>query len=338
MICIGVDAHKSFSTLYALDDQSDEGLLALDKVPTEPAAFAAALGADFTEAVAVLEASTISCFVAEMLRPLVAEVIIADPKVMRQSVPHSRAKTDRHDARELARQLSRGLISPVFQHRPDNLARRALTRTTRSVTSSGTRLRNQLRSLLRLWGVECRWRDLCGEGALEFIAQVRLPEPAQTALRETYQLLQDTERARSALKKGVHAQSREHTPAQLLCTLPGIGPELALRIVAELGDIERFPRPQSFVNYCGLAPSVSQSGQRRQTGKLVKGNGHLKTAFCQAANSIGQQPRGTTPLHQYYRRALGRLGRNKANLTTARELARLVWHMLRTNEPYRNAS
>jgi transposase len=337
MICIGVDAHQSFSTLFAVDYETGEVLLDLDKVPTTPEAFATALGEGFTEAVAVVEASTISCFVVEMLRPFVAETVIADPKLVRQSVPHGRAKTDRNDARELARQLHAGLISEVFQHTPDGLARRALTRSTRSVTCSGTRLRSQLRSLLRIWGVQCRYRDLCGRGAERFMQQLQLREPAQTAASELYRLLQEIESTRQGLKRRVRSEAKQLDQVKLLQSLPGIGAELGLRIASEVGDIERFPSDGAFVKYCGLAPGIEQSGERRRTCKLVKGNEHLKTALCQAANAIACNYRGSSPLHECYRSALRRLGRKKACLAVARKLARDVWQMLRRNEPYRFA-
>jgi hypothetical protein len=69
----------------------------------------------------------------------------------------------------------------------------------------------------------------------------------------------------------------------------------------------------------------------------VKGNEHLKTALCQAANALSRSYRGTSPLHELYRSSLRRLGRKKACLLVARKLARVVWQMLRRNEPYRFA-
>lgn len=337
MICIGVDAHQSFSTLFAVDYETGEVLLDLDKVPTMPAAFASALGEGFSEAITVVEASTISCFVVEMLRPLVAKTVIADPKVMRQSVPHGRAKTDRNDARELARQLQAGLISEVFQHTPDGLARRALTRSTQNVTRTGTKLRSQLRSLLRIWGVRCPYRNLTGRSAEHFMQELQLDGPAQTAAAELYRLLQEVESSRQALKQQIRTEGKRLSEVQLLQSLPGIGPELALRIASELGDIKRFPTEGGFVNYCGLAPRVEQSGNRRHVGKLVKGNGYLKDALCQGANAIANNYRGNSPLHELYRSSLRRLGRKKACLLVARKMARTVWQMLRRNEPYRYA-
>jgi transposase len=254
MICIGVDAHQSFSTLFAVDYETGEVLLDLDKVPTTPEAFAAALGEGFTEAIAVVEASTISCFVVEMLRPCVAETVIADPKLVRQSVPHGRAKTDRNDARELAHQLHAGLISEVFQHTPDGLARRALTRSTQSVTRIGTKLRSQLRSLMRVWGVQCPYRNLTGRSAQRFMEQLQLPEAAQAAVSELYRLLQEIEGSRQELKRRVRAEGKRLDEVKLLQSVPGIGPELGLRPGAERRAKRR-------------APAHRQAGERQRASQ-----------------------------------------------------------------------
>jgi transposase len=116
MIYIGVDAHQSFSTFYGADQETGEIVIDQDKVPTQAQAFAKLFGGRKLQAVATVEASNISAFVAEMLEPFVERVVIADPKVVRQLVRRSRPKTDRVDAQELAWQLSRGLIHEVYQH------------------------------------------------------------------------------------------------------------------------------------------------------------------------------------------------------------------------------
>lgn len=338
MIYIGVDAHQSFSTFYAADQETGEIVIDQDKVPTQAQAFAKLFGGRKLQAVATVEASNISAFVAEMLEPFVERVVIADPKVVRQLVRRSRPKTDRVDAQELAWQLSRGLIHEVYQHRPDNLAQRALARGLVSVTQSSTRLRNQIRSLLAQFGHKCCYSDLCGKAAREYLATVQLPEPAQAALEGMTAALFAVQEQRAQLQSQVRALGREHEQAQLLQSLPGVGPQTALALVTEVGDIRRFPSYRGFINFCSLAPRVEQSGSSRRTGKLIKGNRHLKAALLQAANSLGQQWRGKTPLHRYYRDSLGRLGLKKAKLNTARKLAELVHALLHSGEPYRFAS
>ena len=48
--------------------------------------------------------------------------------------------------------------------------------------------------------------------------------------------------------------------AELLTTIPGVGPYTVLLIYSEIGDIRRFSDPEKLCSYAGLAPRVEQSG------------------------------------------------------------------------------
>ena len=48
---------------------------------------------------------------------------------------------------------------------------------------------------------------------------------------------------------------------QDLLTIPGVGRLAAGIIIGIVGDVKRFPKPESFVAYCGLDPVVERSGR-----------------------------------------------------------------------------
>lgn len=70
-----------------------------------------------------------------------------------------------------------------------------------------------------------------------------------------------------------------------LATIPGVSKKLASLIIAETGSFERFGYIQDFVAYCGLDPSIRQSGGKPQRyGKLSKrGSPVLRTTLFQCA-------------------------------------------------------
>lgn len=47
----------------------------------------------------------------------------------------------------------------------------------------------------------------------------------------------------------------------LISSIDGIGPNLAFRILAEIGDIKRFKTREALIAYLGLDPNISQSGK-----------------------------------------------------------------------------
>jgi len=71
---------------------------------------------------------------------------------------------------------------------------------------------------------------------------------------------------------------------RMLMKIPGIGKVSAWTILAEIGDIKRFPSHKQFVSYCRLVPGSSDSaGKRNHKSRCKDGNKYLKTAFMQAA-------------------------------------------------------
>jgi len=77
-----------------------------------------------------------------------------------------------------------------------------------------------------------------------------------------------------------------HPDYQRLRTIPGIGPVLALTILAEAGDLRRFGHHRQFLKYCGLDLCTDQSGKFRGSTHLSKrGNARLRYAFWMAATN-----------------------------------------------------
>ena len=139
--------------------------------------------------------------------------------------------------------------------------------------------------------------------------------------------------------------------AELLAALQairGIGFLTAVTIVAEAGDLRRFPTARQFMAYVGLVPSEHSSGDSRHRGHITKtGNRLMRHVLGQAAHNARYRPnvssglrarqrlvspvmveldrRAQTRLHQRYRHLAGRIGTNKTIIAVARELAGFVW-------------
>jgi len=77
---------------------------------------------------------------------------------------------------------------------------------------------------------------------------------------------------------------------QHLRTIPGIGPIVALIILAESGDLTRFSHYRQYLNFCGFSLSALQSGNQRGQYHLSKrGNARLRYAYWLAATSAIRQ-------------------------------------------------
>jgi transposase len=71
---------------------------------------------------------------------------------------------------------------------------------------------------------------------------------------------------------------------QAIQALRGVELTGATILIAELGDLTRFDHPSPLMNYLGLTPSESTTGQRRRQGRITKaGNSHARRALVEGA-------------------------------------------------------
>ena len=120
--------------------------------------------------------------------------------------------------------------------------------------------------------------------------------------------------------------SREY---ELLQTVPGIGETLALTILLEIGDINRFPTVKDFVSYCRLVKgTVASAGKIKGLRGAKLGNPYLRWAYGEAA-VIGKRDHYViAPLAQ---RLEAQMNGNKfkSNTVLAIKLARASYFMLK---------
>ena len=121
--------------------------------------------------------------------------------------------------------------------------------------------------------------------------------------------------------------------------LPGVGPILALTILAEAGDLRRFHHHRQFLKFCGLDLSTQQSGQFRGTTKLSKyGNARLRCAFWMAA-TVAVRLRENSfrdKFERYLRRDPASADRKRmAYVAVAAKMARVAHGIIKSGTEYR---
>lgn len=123
-----------------------------------------------------------------------------------------------------------------------------------------------------------------------------------------------------------------HPQAQIIRSLPGMGPRLGAEFLAVAGDLARFASAGHLAAYAGLAPVSRDSGKTQ--GRLVSartGNHSLKRVFFQAAFASLHDPKSRA----YYDRKRSEGKRhNQALLALARRKVDVLWAMLRDNALY----
>ena len=130
-----------------------------------------------------------------------------------------------------------------------------------------------------------------------------------------------------AIEKAILAEMKLHPHFEVLTSVPGIGQILALTIMLEVGDIQRFPAAGNFASYCRCVKSEKLSNKKKKgQGNRKNGNRYLGWAYVEAANfAVRYSPRA----HAFYQRKRAKTKNVVAIKALANKLARASFYLLR---------
>lgn len=116
-------------------------------------------------------------------------------------------------------------------------------------------------------------------------------------------------------------------------SIPGIGQRLGAIILAEIKNIDNFSTPAQLQAFAGLEPSIYQSGQMNNSGRMVKrGSPYLRYALILAAQSICRY----SPTFKSYLALKRSQGKHYSVAVShaAKKLIRVIYHLLKTNQTF----
>jgi transposase len=274
-----------------------------------------------------LEATTGWRFVVEELRAIGASVHLAEPaETAGLRGPKKRAKNDRADARHL-RELLMVKRLPQSWIAPDHLLDlRAQVRLRHTLSEQRSEWQQRIQAVLYHHGCAQRRSLLIGDGR-EWLAAQPLPAAAREQVTVALAMIDALQTQIAPFDKRLRAYARRQPGCRALMAHYGIGPLVAVTILAELGDCTRFSCSRHAVRYAGMDITVHESDRRRAPGHLSRqGPPALRWALFEAAQSAC---RHASPDRDYYAQAAERLGHNRACLSIARKLLKRSYHTLR---------
>jgi transposase len=210
---------------------------------------------------------------------------------------------------------------------------RQLTRTRSHLVKHTTMLRNAIRAVLRGEGLQCPAANLMGDKAQAWLeaTTARLPTMVAACLQHLRASLAQLQADLEALDACLEEQVAPDERCRQLDTIAGCGVTTAATVVAEIGDIRRFHSAKALRKYAGLTPTITQSGERALTGRLVRPcNKFLKQVLILIAQGYARSGQvDDTSLKKTYYRCFFRHGPNPAKVALARQLCDVLFAMLR---------
>src|SRR3954470_18116147 len=194
---------------------------------------------------------------------------------------------------------------------------------------------NRIFGLQTQWGLRVSLQRLRAPDAMTLLERRGMPSVWRRSISEALDVIDLLDARITPIDHELHPLARADARV-VLDTMPGIGDLLGLTLASEIGDVARFGSPRKLIGYAGLAPKISQSGDRSGTGALSKaGSRTLRWAAVEAAQHAW---RPSTPWHQLYTDLAERAGKNPAKAAVARKIPIAAWHVLSRQQPFKAAA
>lgn len=334
MIHVGMDVHRDSTVVHFFDPVAEpKAQHRSQTVASQAQAIEAALRPLKGQCRVAFEVGTQAQWVAGIVRPLAAEVQVANPSRMPWLFRDSR-KNDKLDARKLATLLYLNQVPQVYLPTLDVSAWRALINNRRSVIKRRTMIKNQIRALLRRFMLRCAHRNLWGRAGRAWLAELTFDAVSLVMMQTLTAELDFLDTQRERVEAQLDAVAATQPSVALLRTIPGVGPRTAEAIVAFADRADRFGDRKHFASYFGMTPTQDSSGRIDRHGHISKrGPSVVRWVLVEAVHQI---TRHCPAMRMYCDRIhRGRKDRKKkAIVATGRKVLTIAYAMLRDQVPF----
>ena len=241
-----------------------------------------------------------------------------------RAIASARLKNDKVDAAILA-QLLRADLLPEAWIAPAKVRQlRALLRHRISLVRLGTQLRNRIHAVAADHGYDRSASYRAGPGR-GWLAELDLPAASREIVTDCLAVIDALAVLIERLDGELHQHAKADPRVKALRTLPGVGEFTALVMVAEIGDITRFPSARKLASWAGLTPTVRGSDLKVRHGHISKqGSVWLRWVMNQAAQTARCSPEFAAT----YPGIAKRRGKKIAAIAVSRKLLTRAWHLL----------
>ena len=283
----------------------------------------------------LIEASTISEWVARLLEGLGHEVMVADPNYAPMYAQRSRrVKTDKRDAVALAEACKLGAYRPA--HRTSYEQRHVRAADGARQPGAGA-----------CGAGDAGPSDLSREGLRvptgssgcfsERVERLGLPKHLAAEIAPPLAMLVPLNEQIGLLDEKLDELGGKDERVKRLMTMPQIGRVTAVAFVARLDEAERFRGAHQVEAYLGLVPREWSSSEVQRRGHITKaGNSRMRWPLVEAAWRVvthRQRPE-TQALREWTERIARRRGQRVAVVALARKLSGILYAMWRDGSVY----
>jgi transposase len=320
-VYVGIDVHRKRSQVAIVEADGEQRLNR--NVVNGSAELVEILGGLPAGTPVAFEAAYGWTWLAELLDDLELEAHLAHPSGCK-AIASARLKDDRVDARTLAQLLRADLLPEAWIAPAGVRELRTLLRHRVALVRLRTSAKNRIHALLADAGL-ARAEGLWSGPGRAWLSQVRLPAAARLVVEDYLALIDGLAGPIAAVEAQITARAKPDPRVAVLTALPGVGTLTAMTVLAEIGDITRFPTARKLCAWAGLTPSVRNSDRRIRHGHITKqGTVWVRWILAEAAQRAKRDPAFATT----YAAIAHRRGRSIATTAIARKLLARAFHLL----------
>lgn len=224
---------------------------------------------------------------AQECKDQVVRVTAVPPSTIEQK-PGRRVKTDRIDARNLARKLEQGELKAVWVPSVEQEQLRQISRTQQQMGKERRRAQTQVRSLLKAHGYKEPAGTKSWSAYNRWLAQLQLPEALRKCVNQLLTLRAHAAGSEQELLRELRKLSQREPYASVVQRwteeVTGVGWLSAMRMLLELGEVQRFVRRGSLPHYLGLTPSEYSTSDDVKRGPVLRcGPARVRSLLIQNA-------------------------------------------------------
>jgi transposase len=288
------------------------------------------------------EAGYFGFWIHDQLQRQGVDCLVVNPADVPTKDKEKTKKTNKVDARKLARSLRNGELDPIYVPNRASLEDRSLVRMRYSFVKKQTRCKNQIKAMLRFYGItilddigEKHWSGRFINWIESLTLERSTGDGALKALLGELGHLRQT--IADLTRKIRHLATEEpyRTMVSNLVTIPGISTLTAMVLLTELVDIKRFKTLDHLASYVGLVPGEDSTGERDNiTGISPRRNPFLRTLIIEASwVAVRKDP----ALMDAFLKLSRRMPKNKAIVRIARGLLNRIRYVLKNQKPYQES-
>ena len=327
----GIDLHAK--TMYVCILDAAGNLLVHRNLHSEPKAFLELVAPYRDDLVVAAECTFTWYWLADLCAKEGIPFVLGHALAMK-AIHGGKAKSDKIDSEKIAVLLRGGMLPQAYVYPAEMRATRDLLRRRLHLVRKRGQLLAHIQNTIHQYNLPAFEKRIACPANREGLVE-HFPDPAvQESIAVNVALLERYDELLGKLELSIVRQAKRHDADAFhrLRSVPGIGKILALTILYEIHDVNRFSRVQEFASYARLVKCAHESaGKKLGTGGAKQGNVHLKWAFSEAAVLFlrhgGEHQKLLARLQRKH-------GKGKALSILAHKIGRAVYYLLARKTVY----